>query len=43
MLKSQDFFERTAEILKLVLGFLGLPEWWPETSDSPEKHRNKGG
>lgn len=30
MLKSEDFFKRTPETLKLVLDFLGLPEWEPE-------------
>jgi hypothetical protein len=30
VLKSEDFFERTPETLKLVLDFLGLPEWEPE-------------
>jgi hypothetical protein len=33
VLKSEDFFERTPETLKLVLDFLRLPEWEPE---SPE-------
>ncbi len=27
VLKSEDFFERPTEILKLVLGFLRLPDW----------------
>ncbi len=30
VLKSEDFFERPAETLKLVLDFLGLPGWEPE-------------
>ena len=30
VLKSEDFFERTPETLKLVLDFLGLPDWEPE-------------
>jgi hypothetical protein len=30
VLKSEDFFERTPETLKLVLDFLGLPEWEPK-------------
>jgi Sulfotransferase domain len=29
VLKSEDFFERPKESLKLVLDFLGLPEWEP--------------
>jgi hypothetical protein len=30
VLRSEDFFGRTPEKLKLVLDFLGLPEWEPE-------------
>ncbi len=29
VLKSEDFFERPVETLKIVLDFLGLPEWEP--------------
>ncbi|MBA3474643.1 MAG: sulfotransferase domain-containing protein [Rubrobacter sp.] len=39
VLKSEDFFERELETLKLVLGFLGLPDWEPE--EAP-KVRNRG-
>lgn len=33
LLKSEDFFGHTSETLKLVLGFLGLPEWEPEARE----------
>ena len=42
VLKSEDFFEHPVETLKLVLGFLDLPEWEPTTSDLQER-RHKGG
>ncbi len=32
VLKSEDFYERTPETLKLVLDFLRLPDWQPEPS-----------
>ena len=38
VLKSEDFFERAPEILKLILDFLHLSDWKPETW----KIRNKG-
>jgi len=38
VLKSEDFFERPRETLKLVLDFLDLPGWEPEASEI----RNKG-
>ena len=38
VLKSEDFFERTPEALKLVLDFLDLSDWEPETWEI----RNKG-
>lgn len=31
VLKSEDFFGQTRETLETVLGFLGLPNWEPET------------
>ena len=37
-LKSEDFFERTPETLKVVLDFLHLSDWQPETWEI----RNKG-
>jgi hypothetical protein len=30
ILKSEDFFERTPEVLNRTLSFLGLPDWTPE-------------
>jgi hypothetical protein len=38
VLKSEDFFERAPETLKLVLDFLDLSNWKPETWEI----RNKG-
>jgi hypothetical protein len=38
VLKSEDFFERAPETLKLVLDFLHLSDWQPETWEI----RNKG-
>jgi sulfotransferase family protein len=38
VLKSEDFFERPADIVKRVLDFLGLPEWEPPAWEI----RNKG-
>ena len=42
VLKSEDFYERTPEILKLVLDFLDLPEWEPKAWQEIPKKRNKG-
>ena len=42
VLKSEDFYERTPENLKIVLGFLGLPDWEPEALERVPKKRNKG-
>jgi Sulfotransferase domain len=42
VLKSEDLFGRTPEILKRVLDFLGLPDWEPDASEVLEK-RNTGG
>jgi Sulfotransferase domain len=42
VLKSEDFFERPREILKLVLDFLDLPDWEPEASELRDRV-NKGG
>ena len=41
VLKSEDFFERSVETIKVVLGFLDLPEWEPEASELGDK-RNTG-
>lgn len=38
VLKSEDFFERPADTLRLVLDFLDLPGWEPEASEI----RNRG-
>ena len=40
VLKSEDFFERPRETLKVVLDFLDLPEWEPESREI--RHRHKG-
>jgi len=37
ILKSEDFFERPVEILKVVLNFLELPDWQPETSELQQR------
>ncbi len=37
VLKSEDFFERPADTLKLVLGFLDLPGWEPGSSKIHKK------
>jgi hypothetical protein len=42
VLKSEDFFEHPLETLKVVLSFLGLPEWEPKAWDVIPKKRNKG-
>ncbi len=41
VLKSEDFFERPVETLKVAMEFLDLPEWEPEASELGDK-RNKG-
>jgi hypothetical protein len=41
VLKSEDFFERPKETLKLAFAFLELPEWEPEASQLGNK-RNEG-
>ena len=43
VLKSEDFFERPADTLKLVLDFLNLPEWEPRAREVNPDKRNKGG
>jgi hypothetical protein len=42
VLKSEDFFERPVDTLKVVLDFLDLPDWKPEASEVIPKKRNKG-
>ncbi len=42
VLKSENFFERTADTLKLVLDFLDLPDWKPQTREIIPKKRHKG-
>jgi hypothetical protein len=42
VLKSEDFFENHTETLKVVLEFLGLPEWEPEASELEGGKRNAG-
>jgi Sulfotransferase domain len=42
ILKSEDFFQRPVETLNVVLDFLDLPEWQPETSELQER-RHQGG
>jgi len=37
ILKSEDFFERPVEILKVVLTFLDLPDWQPDASDLQQR------
>jgi hypothetical protein len=37
ILKSEDFFERPVETLKVVLTFLDLPGWQPDASDLQQK------
>jgi hypothetical protein len=41
ILKSEDFFERPVETLKVVLTFLDLPDWQPEASEL--QHRRHTG
>jgi hypothetical protein len=42
LLKSEDFFQRPVETLKVVLDFLDLPAWEPEASELQER-RHEGG
>ena len=37
VLKSEDFFERPVDTLKVALNFLELPEWEPEASELQKK------
>jgi hypothetical protein len=37
VLKSEDFFERTTDTLKLVQSFLDLPDWEPKTWEIHKK------
>jgi Sulfotransferase domain len=37
ILKSEDFFERPVEILKVVLTFLDLPDWQPEAPELQQR------
>jgi len=37
ILKSEDFFERPVETLKVVLTFLDLPDWQPEASELQQR------
>jgi hypothetical protein len=41
VLKSEDFFAHPGETLKVVLDFLGLPEWEPEASNLRSKYSRK--
>jgi hypothetical protein len=47
VLKSEDFFERPVETLKVVLAFLDLPEWEPKASELQaselQERRHEGG
>jgi hypothetical protein len=43
VLKSEDFFERPKETLKVVLNFLGLPDWEPEAWEIRKKGRYERG
>jgi hypothetical protein len=40
ILKSEDFFERPIETLKVVLAFLDLPEWQPEASELQQRRHS---
>ena len=42
VLKSEDFFEHPQETLRVVLEFLGLPEWEPEAEELMGGKRNEG-
>jgi hypothetical protein len=41
ILKSEDFFERPVDTIKVVLDFLGLPEWEPEASNLQKKRNTR--
>jgi hypothetical protein len=41
VLKSEDFFERPKETLKVVLEFLDLPEWEPKVSETGKKRKKR--
>jgi hypothetical protein len=40
ILKSEDFFKRPVESLKVVLSFLDLPDWQPEASDLQQRRHS---
>jgi hypothetical protein len=40
ILKSEDFFERPVETLKVVLTFLDLPDWQPEASELQQRRHS---
>ena len=40
ILKSEDFFERPVETLKVVLTFLDLPDWQPEASKLQQRRHS---
>jgi hypothetical protein len=40
ILKSEDFFERPIETLKVVLTFLDLPDWQPEASELQQRRHS---
>ena len=42
VLKSEDFFDRTLDTMKLVLDFLGLPDWEPGALEKTFTDRNEG-
>jgi Sulfotransferase domain len=41
VLKSEDFFERPKETLKVVLKFLDLPEWEPKASETGMERKKR--
>jgi hypothetical protein len=41
VLKSEHLFQRVPDILKLVLNFLGLPDWEPEASKLSKRNKGK--
>lgn len=40
ILKSEDFFKRPVETLKVVLTFLDLPDWQPEASELQQRQHS---
>ena len=42
VLKSEDFFDRTLDTMKLVLDFLDLPDWEPGALEKTLADRNEG-